>query len=204
MKRSRLAGLCVILAGLASPIAAQTTIDFNDGTQSGSILGFYSGLGVTFVNARWDNFFSPGEGAVGVSGLKFIHQTLFYGPQPNNPIIANFSSALTSFSVRALNVGFNGARIDAFDIGGNLLGSAENIGPDELGVTNHPLLSISQAGIRSVRFYQPRNVSLEGMLWDNITFRTAPSTVVPEPSTYVMMATGLLVLGSVVRRRSRR
>jgi hypothetical protein len=191
----------VVAMVVAIPAAAQSTIDFNDGTNGGVVGGFYSGRGVTFTSARWDSFVSPNEGLVGAGGLKFIHTTTGTQPKASNPIIASFIGAVSLVSVRALNVGFNGARIEALDIGGNLLGASEVIGPDELGISNHPLLNVNAVGIRSVRFFQPRSVASEGMLWDNLSFSALPSTVVPEPSSYVLMATGLVVMGFTARRR---
>lgn len=193
-------GFCGLLLSCAVAIStaqAQTTINFNDGTNGANIGGFYAGLGVTFSNARWDGFISPDEGLVGAGGLKFIHTTDTYQPKVGSPIVATFSSLINSISVRGLNVGANGARIDAFDSFGNLLGFAQAFGTD-LGVDNHPLLTILASNIRSVRFYQPADVTTEGMLWDNLTFNSA--NVVPEPSTYALMATGLIGVVGVARR----
>jgi hypothetical protein len=187
---------CLALAG---PLSAQTTITFNDGRAGVAIGGFYSGLGVTFVNARWDAFISPGEGDVGAGGLKFIHLTSGYAPKASDPIIADFSSGLSFVSVRALNVGEHGARIDALDGSGNLLGFAQAVGVGQ-GIDNHPLLQISAANIRRLRLYQPLPGMNEGMVWDNLTVQS--TTVVPEPSTTALLTAG--VLGLLVVTKGRR
>ncbi len=38
---------------------------------------------------------------------------------------------------------------------------------------------------------------------DNITYRNAPSNVVPEPGTWALMSTGLMLLGGIAARRRR-
>ena len=193
-------GLLFSCAVALSTAEAQTSINFNSGTQGASIGAFYAGLGVTFTRASWDGFVSTDEGSVGAGGLKFIHTTDSYAPKVGNPVIATFSSLINSISIRGLNVGANGARIDAFDTFGNLLGFSEAFGID-VGATNHPLLTIMAGGISSVRFYQPASVMTEGMLWDNLTFNSASASVVPEPSAYALMATGLVGLVGLARRR---
>jgi hypothetical protein len=201
MNREHLTVFACIVAVLASvPAAAQTTIDFNDGTQSVAIGAFYAGLGVTFSNASWDGFVSPNEGDVGAGGLKMVANVGDrFQPKADNPIVAIFAADVFAISIRGLNVGANGARIVAFDIFNAVLGMSEAFGVG-LGVDNHPLLSINAAGIRRVEFYQPESVMIEGMLWDNLVFE-ARQTVVPEPVTMVLMATGLAGLAVVRRRR---
>jgi hypothetical protein len=184
-----------LLSGLANHAAA-VTINFDDGTAGLPVGNFYAGLGVTFsANTLWDGFVSPDEGLVGAGGLKI--QANNYQPTPNNPIVATFNAPLSHFQILGLNVGANGARIDAYDavVGGNLIASDQAFGVD-VGANNHPLLVTSVAPIRRVHMYQPQNVTLEGLLFDNMSFR-----VIPEPST---LLSGMLALCGLAGARRRR
>ena len=191
----------LVLASLligAQCARADVFIDFDDGTNGQAIGTFYSSSGVTFSNAEFNGFISGNEGSVGAGGLKFIAIDTDFQPKVDSPIIAVLDTPSTFASVRGLNVGANGARIDAYDavIGGNLVDFDEAFGLNS-GVTNHPLLSVSGAGIRRLEFYQPRSVTVEGLLFDNLTVRA-----VPEPSSLAMCGLGsLLVLTSLRRRR---
>lgn len=197
----RFRGRLLALALVAAPAGAQTTINFDDGTNGLPIGAFYSGLGVTFDNARWDAFVSPNEAAVGAGGLKFVAISSVFNPKVGSAIVARFAAPLTSATVRGLNVGANGARVDAYDalVGGALVAFDQAFGID-LGVDNHPLLSVAGAGIRRLEFYQPASVSGEGLLFDNLTFTTSVAAV-PEPATVALLAGGLAVIGIGARRR---
>src|SRR5262245_769638 len=146
--------VALFLIVMALPLsAAAVTINFDDGTNGAFVGNFYAGLGVTFsANTQWDNFVSPNEAAVGAGGLKISDVAgANYQPKVNNPIVATFNPAISFFSIRGLNVGANGARIDAYDavVGGNLIAFDQAFGVAE-GVDNHPLLVASATPIRRV------------------------------------------------------
>ena len=197
--------LFLLFAGLFSvgtlPLSAiAVDINFNDGTNGAFVGNFYAGLGVTFsANTQWDNFVSPDEGLVGAGGLKISDVTAAnYQPKITNPLVATFSTPISSFQIRGLNVGSNGARIDAYDaaVGGALIDFDEAFGVSA-GTSNHPLLVTSGTPIWRVHMYQPQSVEIEGLLFDNMSFLP-----VPEPTTLLLLATALaLTLGSARKRR---
>lgn len=166
--------------------AQAASIDFDDGTSGNAVGSFYSGLGITFTNAVWDGFESPLESSVGAGGLKIKSSSADYEPKFSSPIGATFGALVSSVSIRGLNVGANGARIDAYDLNGTLVGFDQAFGLDA-GELNHPFLTVSGMGIHSIALYQPASVTSDGLLFDNLTFMNA----VPEPATVLYLALGL-------------
>jgi hypothetical protein len=199
------------LAAPGGAASAQTlTLDFNDGTAGVTVGAFYSARGVTFSNTRWDSFVSPGEESVGAGGLKIVSVSGGFLPKQTTALIAVFDSPVSFVSIRGVNVGENGARIDAFDaaLGGALLDSDEAFTAGA-GTENHPLLSVSASGIRRIELYQPAATSPEGLLFDNLTYTIqSASASAPEPCgiAFVVLGGALPTTASLVRRcrRARR
>ncbi len=158
--------------------AQATTITFDDGTTNISVGNFYSSQGITFSNAS----FSSNFGLPGSSGLLGFNATNgLYQPTPLTPIIGVFSQTQNFVSIRGIDVGANGIRLDALDADGNLLTFDEFFGSG-LGVGIFHDLSVTTDKIRSFRLYQPRNLIGDGAVFDNLTF-TAQPTVVPKPTS---------------------
>jgi hypothetical protein len=119
-----------------------------------------------------------------------------YNPTAADPIVATFSVPVTFVSVYGLNVGSEGARIDAYDavMGGNLLGFAQTFGTGA-GTENNVLLQVSAPAIRRLTFYQPASAGSEGVLFDQLTF-----TPVPEPTAMILIFAGLAAI-ALLRHR---
>jgi len=174
------------------PAKALTIIDFDDGTASSAVGSFYSGLGATFSDALWTSTLGDPLAIASISGS--------FRPKVGNPIIVTFASPVSSVSILARDVGFNGIRLDAYDaaVGGSLVDFDEFFGPDVGGVGTNAGLSTAGASIRRVEFYQPVSGFGDGVVWDDLAFEP-----VPEPTTALLLATGLTALAMRRRRRLR-
>lgn len=193
---------------LALPVLARAaTIDFE---------GFALG-GATFLDVGPSLSFSNVEGSgvdvtINEGADNRIYDLFLFGSNPlatgqalidwNWPSGSNtvgteilFSTSVLSFSLEAGDFGGDDdspLTITAYDIGGNLVAS------DSASWSSNPpfsLLSVSAPGIRRVVF-QSGGTFANSIFIDNLTF------AIPEPSTALLLMTGLLGLAVRQRRRA--
>jgi Ca2+-binding RTX toxin-like protein len=128
------------------------TLDFEDGANFTQIGDFYLDQGVSFSsNASWYPAASlPGASGVFIIGDNEGHPFLF-----DSPIVVSFTGSVQSFSLDAIDVGFAGMRIEAYDADGQFLAADEVFGTTPSGVGEFETLSVSAADIRSIKIYQP-------------------------------------------------
>jgi hypothetical protein len=182
------------LLAFGSPAFASTTvIDFDDGTNGTAIGSFYSALGVTFSSAEFtDNF-----GLAGTSGgLAVAGPGPNYNVGPGDAIMGSFSSAMSSVSIRGIDIGAAGMRLSVFDAANTLLGSSTAFGPD-IGVGYFFDVTASFAGIRSFKISQDNPCCGDGAIFENLSFTNG----VPEPANWAMLIAGFGLTGAVMRRR---
>ncbi len=122
---------------------------------------------------------------------------------PGNAIVGTFSSLVSSVSIRGIDVGEAGVRIDAFDAGDNLLGFDTFFGPG-IGVGTFADISVTANGITRFALYQPNQCCGDGVLFDNLSFDSAVTAAVPEPGTWAMMLLGFGFVGGAMRSAKRR
>ena len=195
----------LLLIASAPALHASTIIlNFNDGANGDFVGNFYAASGVTFsANTQWSNFASTDEAAEGVGGLKITDFTgTFYQPKVDSPLVATFSTPVSTFSIRGVNVGGNGVRVEAYDaaVGGNLVAFDQNIGTGD-GIANHPLITLTpgpSTSIRRVVMYQPLSALTEGVLFDNMSFTPI---IVPEPATALLALAFILSAAGSRRKR---
>jgi hypothetical protein len=187
--------------------ARAVAIDFDDGTGDGDAIGsFYAGLGATFPNGVWFEDMTPAAPRPGVSPpFELRHDTLGSQPTSADPIVIVFSSSVSQVEIDAIDVGFNDARLDAYDAvgGGSLVGFDVYEGTTSLGnegdADDTDRLSVTAAGIRRVELYQPLAVQgNDGLSFDDLAF------TVPEPASWVLLGSNLTALAWIVLRRRAR
>lgn len=190
-----------LLALLASLVALplQTyaaLLNFDDGVAGELIGNQYAAQGISFGNAeRVTNFGLAGSsGPYGISAVNAGTYQWF----ADNPVQAYFSSAVNTVSLIGVDVGENGLRLEAYDadVGGHLLDFAEVFGTG-LGNNQFFTLAVGAAGIKRVAFYQVRNLSIDGIVVDDLRF-----SAVPLPTSGLILAAGLGGWHLLRRRRS--
>lgn len=159
----------------AEPAVRGTSIDFNDGFAGDPIDDFYASLGISFSNAAWNGPIGSQNGTPS-SGVHLVDVTDDgfnppYSPSETTPIVATFSRAMNTVSVLAIDVGYAGASLRAYDGvgGGNVVAEDSFIGRG-IGVGVFDTLTVTGVGIRRIEIFQPLSQSGDGVLFDNITF----------------------------------
>lgn len=213
MRKSMLA-LVATLLFLGSTVFTQaraTSITFDDGISGDQIDSFYASASITFQNATW---FPNFVGTIYVNGdatapLYFSSTSSGGFNSAADPIVLLFDSPQTQVEVLAVNIGFGGARIEAFDstTGGSLVGSDQAVGVTEIGEMSigggffeneEFLLSVTAPSISRVEFFRPIPSANDGIFFDNLAFQ---STSVPTPSPFALVLTGLSIVVPIVRKR---
>jgi hypothetical protein len=247
MKRSRqsilLGAALIFLLIQALPVSAMF-IDFEtypDGTPTGAydtIDAQFSAWGVAHMDSENNNQTSAppviAKYADYPLGYDYPSMDSALAPYPNTtsppptgymgtygaaqaPIYLYFVSPLSYFSIYALDVGYNGLEVDAYDVNSSLI---DSFTIDDLtrwhngtNVTGNGLdfIEFTTPGITKISFSQIRDADwdrnnidpstgqpygLEGYLLDDMTL-----TMVPEPASVLLLASGLLGLAGFLRRR---
>lgn len=198
--RSNLTTCLLASAILLSSSAQAALLNFDDGVANELIGDFYVAQGVSFGNAqRVTNF-----GLAGSSGPYGIRASNADAYQwfADNPVQAYFSGPVNSVSLIGVDVGENGLRLEAYDadVGGSLLDFVEAFGTG-LGNNQFFTLEVNGESIKRVAFYQIRNLSIDGVVVEDLQFSNRVS--VPVPASAVLMGMGLIGLRVLALKNKR-
>lgn len=193
------AGMTLAFGLATSAAASVVNIDFDDAPGGGPVDTFYAAEGVEFLNTEFtDNFHLDGT-----SGDWGIRATGTFAFSSSNPIQGFFNTAggfASTVTIRGIDIGYAGARLDAYNDLNQLVGSATLVGV-LAGVGNFGDLTVTASNIERFELYQPfpENTG-DGVLFDNLSFDLQGGGA-PEPATWGLMIAGFGLAGVGLRRR---
>jgi hypothetical protein len=168
---------CVGGAGLCVDLDGSRSLSGRLGTQT-----FLFGAGDTFT-LNFDVSGNQRGGAADAFGVDF----LFGAP---TAYTNSFGTGVLTGAGVSGSFGVNYGVAAAAPLASNVPWTASSFG-----------FTFVNAGQLSLSFYTTGNDNVGPMLDNVMITRTAPTSTVPEPSTYALMAAGLAVMGAVARRR---
>ncbi|MBY0423863.1 MAG: hypothetical protein K2Q06_16280, partial [Parvularculaceae bacterium] len=181
------AAALAVLGGAASA----ATVSF-EGLADLSNVGTISGITFTNAQARVP------VNLTGVDGTTAIRFTGSAVQGTTNIIGAAFSSAVSSVSIRAIDVGAAGAVLRAYNAANVLVGTATATGLTQAGIGEWFPLSVAGAGIVRIELAQLGGLAGaengDGILWDLLQTQEA---VVPVPAAALLFPAGIAALGAM-------
>ncbi len=189
------------VASVAAPVVGITVVNFESLAIGAAAAGAFTGFGVTVTGGCFlaNSFFSAGFGAGNTrqAGNFAVDNSTCAAGTSLQPVTLTFSSALNYFGLVGVSNNVSdptgAGRITLTDVRGNVsVFTTDFNGPSATFVGFTDAL-----GFNSVTISADAN---GGFGVDNISFRSA-STTVPEPSTVVLFAAGLLGICAMARRK---
>jgi hypothetical protein len=218
MKATKLGSLAIgvcLLAAAGPTVAYADVVTFtfeNFAVQSGLTTLTLSGGGLTAVLTRSGSVFGiSDQSPLTIPPLNFAAswgtRTLdpFGDTNDGTPFLLNFSQAITGLSVQMGDFGLDDDALSlqlfsGLDGTGTLLGTATATLVANGFEFSFLTPSLSTSAARSARFIGS-SANVNSVLYDNITVTFVPTSAVPEPGTLALMASGLLGVGFIRRRK---
>ncbi|MCH9034426.1 MAG: hypothetical protein IID42_07970, partial [Planctomycetes bacterium] len=199
-------------AGLCEPetvnCVAPATITFSEpgAVHLQAIGDFYAGQPpyATVSGGVWyevEAFGTPDDGSWPVEGWLGEGSFSLYGAAPGpldeaTAIEISLGVELSNVSIRALDVGQAGARVQLFDGDDQLLADDSWVGQTPTGVNEWRYFSFGVSGVRKIKLFQVNAAPDDTVLWQYLQFDPVISVqdAIPAVSTWGVLAMALLVL----------
>ena len=180
-------------------------LNFDDGTAGSAIGAFYASKGVGFSNAQWVALSPEYVNTQATAPLEIMSISSGAFMSVGDPLVITFAAPQSHVSILGANVGFAGARIDAYDsvVGGVLVDFAQAIGSTLTGefpigggffTQEEFLLSVDAPSILRLELYRPNSAVRDGIVFDNLSFSS-----VPLPASVWILGLGLVALITIRR-----
>jgi PEP-CTERM motif-containing protein len=191
----RLALLATVLAVLSSPLQAATIVIDFESLNEGDFVGGLLGPDVTFSNA---SILTAGSS---LNELEFPPQSgTNVAVDTGGAMRLDFAAPISSFSAYFTYAA--PLTLEFFDASSNSLGVVTSLFGENYVSTGNPTNELLSAAFAGTAFLTISGSPLGGsFLIDDVSFETTDVAPVPEPSTILLIGSGLAAWGYSKRRR---
>ncbi len=192
--------MCLMIAGMLG-VANAATIGFeefgNVGVAGPAVTNQYAG--VVFSSVGGNQNVVTTQAGIGFGNNFLCTAAVGAGLNCAGETILTFSSPVNGLSFYQVGDNFSGvgAKVDVFE-NGSLSATVDIMSYDNFNVPDLVDLT-AYSNVTSIRIYGI--VDPGGLGWDNFSFNAGGSGAVPEPTSILLLATGLGVVGLVSRRK---